>query len=316
MLAASLLVASASVACGSAIYDSGSANPAAAEDTWNQLSSIQDQLTGTVEQRVAAQALTYLALQGPLRDCMRIRGFDYQPPPYFSGYESGRDERDFGYDDYLAPVDPEYVTANGFFQQRDAEAAGFELAARDAAKNPGYTRLDSSSKEMYNETVNACMPDASTYTDFFTVAGAAPLQTELNELVAKAQASAAVQELARAYEGCMAAHGLPGLANRSAAVSTVQARFVNQDPSTFHTGTPEWNKAAALEDDLSAADAACRVDLRDATLSGLSASLSEFETRNGPALAAVEASWGMLAQLAEEKESTLKSLSAHSGGHP
>lgn len=248
------------------------ASPAAApvsgaepvERTAARLDDLMRRITGSVEERRAAELLNYHRVEGGLAACMRAAGRPYRQPPYVSYYQDYTDA-DLGYgngsgtvlDSVTAGPRPYRLAAAAFERLRRSGAVEHALAPEDV---PAF------------EACNAPFGHRS-YFDADPPAGVREL-SGLDGLFAPLAADGAVAAAMRPYQSCMRSKGHPD---------------VGDDRPEYLSTRPAGQIEAAF-----AADAACRRPAYELAMARVAPALEAWEAGHRAELVAVRQAWRRL----------------------
>lgn len=306
--AIAVLATASMVSCGNGTHGSAPAapGPRIAEGESDVL-ALDEQISGTAQDRGSLEYLTYHAVQSYYETCMARAGMRYNVA-VFRDPSAGREHASLpGLVDELPETSPAHVQQHalgvadelvGWF---GAPPAG---AASAAARSAAYRRSSPAAKTRYNDQLSECQsaqPPGIEVAD--EPEGMRQLQEDFSEMVYGIADGADVQELSSGYPACMKEAGFP-VPDRVSLLNTFANEYSAVLPDVhlgevLDPGEASFRAVRARELRAAEADARCRSAAHDLVIEKLAPQVEAFEQEFAPEIAALRAEWDSLTLEAE-----------------
>lgn len=280
-----LLAGALTTGCATSDAAGAPAEPAGLEQGRALYEQISTSLYGTPNDRLAAEKATAARFQGTLADCMKTKGFTYQPAP--SEQQNGGPISP-GDLDVIADISDNFGLATA--KRHQAEVAD-QLRAYNAA-HP----VPAEQEAAYGKALGDCTAVASKSEEPFSAPVQGGLMKELTATFREVAKTPAVAAAIAAYSPCMTEAGFTAK-NRLHIYQQALDKFPRADLGVAAMEKdPQWAAAVDFETKAAAADAACRQPAQDQALAAAAPRLQTFVTKYAAQLAAADASWAKLSK--------------------
>ena len=254
----------------------------AAVDAASILDTLSERVGGTVNQRRAGELIMYHQFQDPIRDCMRRAGFDYTPPPFVDMYAGRTRAGSIAGASWFAPIPEDELGVA-------ADAVRVSPVDDQNHPNPGFTSLDESGRQRYNDAMNGCTPKREGNDHF--PPSYVEVEGRISGLLSSVTKSSAVVDAAKGYRACMRRSGFD-VATYAELYEHVQERVSRERPPVGRAkASPGWTAAVALDRAAATADATCRRPVHELAMSMAADKLSAFARDSADDIARVEREW-------------------------
>ena len=232
-----------------------------------KLDALVQSIEGTREDRLAGEVLVFRHYQDALSECMKERGFTYEPPAFVDSSLALPDPIVLN-TEWLDPLSSDYGLPT---QARAATIVGKAQLIQENKDTP-YLHLTPDEQKAYIDALGTCDPGDSSALATFP-SGFDELRTSLQELLTTV--SDQLESYGPDYSRCMASNGVELESRLDAFDKLVYGEPPYPDGSD-QVASATWNDWVSKVHSIASADEACRREAYEMGMQTLSPLLGEF----------------------------------------